>query len=253
MSMFIFTGPTLSAAEVRQHLDAHVLPPAAQGDIYRAAQRKPVAIGIIDGYFERVSAVSHKEILWAMASGVHVLGAASMGALRAVELSLFGMEGVGAVYEAYVGGALDADDEVAVAHAAAEDGYRSLSEAMVNIRATLRAAEQGGALAAATGERLLAIAKGLFYPDRCYPILLRQAAREGVSPAEIEALQSFLPEGRIEQKRRDAIDLLRVMRERFEGGAEPKRVRYHFEPTDAWEVIRERADGRAAVEKEIHR
>lgn len=242
MTISIFTGPTLSAADGRQHLDALFLPPAAQGDIYRAALEKPVAIGIIDGYFERVSSVSHKEILWAMAQGVHVLGAASMGALRAAELSLFGMEGVGAVYEAFACGELDADDEVAVAHARAEDGYRPQSEAMVNLRATLRAAEHAGVLSAATRQRLEVTAKGLFYPDRCYPILLRRAAKDGLPPEHLEELQAFLPKGRVDQKRLDALALLQAMRERFASGAKPKQVRYHFELTDAWEQIRERAD-----------
>ncbi|APR85047.1 Hypothetical protein A7982_10396 [Minicystis rosea] len=248
MTLCIFTGPTLSVAGARQLIDARILPPAAQGDIYLAAQHKPTAIGIIDGYFERVPAVSHKEILWAMSQGIHVLGAASMGALRAAELSLFGMEGVGAVYEAYQSGAIDADDEVAVAHATAADGYRCLSDALVNIRATLRAAEEAGAVSAATRERLEGIAKGLFYPDRCYPILLRHAAGAGVSPVELERLKAFLPEGRIDQKRRDALHLLRVMQQRFGSGADPKQVRFHFEPTDAWEVIRERAHARAHEE-----
>jgi hypothetical protein len=245
MTLYIFTGPTLRATEGKQQIDALFFPPAAQGDVYRAALSKPVAIGIIDGYFERVPSVSHKEILWAMAQGVHVLGAASMGALRAAELSLFGMEGVGHIYEAYARGDLKADDEVAVAHALAEDGYRPLSEALVNLRATLRAAELAGVLPAATREQLEEVAQGLFYPDRCYPLLFQRAAEEGLPPAHLEALQAFLPEGRVDQKRLDALALLQAMRERFAGGAEPKRVRYHFEPTDAWEHIRERADRRA--------
>ena len=66
MNLYIFTGPTLSTTEGKQQIDALFLPPAAQGDVYRAVQDKPVAIGIIDGYFERVPSVSHKEILWAM-------------------------------------------------------------------------------------------------------------------------------------------------------------------------------------------
>jgi len=245
MTIYIFSGPTLGAAEGGREIDAIFLPPAAQGDVYRAALDRPVAIGIIDGYFERVPSVSHKEILWAMAQGVHVLGAASMGALRAAELSSFGMEGVGAVYEAYARGEIDADDEVAVAHAAAADGYRPASEALVNIRATLRAAEQAGVIPAATRAQLVRIAKDRFYPDRCYPLLLGLAAEEGVASADLEALQAFLPHGRVDQKRHDALALLRVMRERFAGGVEPKRVRYHFEPTDAWEHIRESADRRA--------
>jgi hypothetical protein len=246
MTLCIFTGPTLPAMEGEQQIDALFLPPAAQGDIYRAALDKPVAIGLIDGYFERVPSVSHKEILWTMAHGVHVLGAASMGALRAAELSLFGMEGVGAVYEAYASGVLDADDEVAVAHALAEDGYRPLSEALVNLRATLRAAEQAGVILGATRERLEVLARGLFYPERCYPILFRRAEEEGLPIAQIAALRAFLPDGRVDQKRVDALALLQVLRERFAAGAEPKQVRYHFEPTDAWELIRERADRRTS-------
>jgi hypothetical protein len=247
MSLHVFTGPTLSAEEGRQHLDACFLPPASRGDVYRAALARPLAIGIIDGYFDRVASVSHKEILWAMAQGIHVLGAASMGALRAAELSLFGMEGVGAVHEAYARGDLTADDEVAVAHGAAEDGYRPSSEAMVNVRATLGAAEQAGVISTDTRAWLEQSAKELFYPDRCYPLLLQRAEREGLAPAELQALRAFLPAGRVDQKRLDALALLRVMRERFGDGAEPKQVRYHFERTDAWEHIRAQADRRAAM------
>ena len=61
---------------------------------------RPAVIGIIDGYFEIVPTVWHKEILWAMAQGIHVFGAASIGALRAAELDAFGMRGIGRIYEA---------------------------------------------------------------------------------------------------------------------------------------------------------
>ena len=142
-------------------------------------------------------------------------------------------------------GELEADDEVAVAHASAEQGYRAVSEAMVNIRATLKAAEAAGAI----GERARAvftrIAKELFYPDRCYPILLSKAAKEGVSPGELDGLQAFLPKGRVNQKRADAIVMLRYMRARLEASQEPKRVGYPFQHTDAWEYIRSNAERRS--------
>ena len=80
MSAVIFTGPTLSAVDARMVLEADYRPPAAEGDVYRAAQAHPHLIGIIDGYFERIPAVWHKEILWAMSHGIHVFGAGSMGA-----------------------------------------------------------------------------------------------------------------------------------------------------------------------------
>ena len=89
-------GPDASVPDARSVLDAVYLPPVRQGDVYRTVVRhRPRAVGIIDGYFQPVPSVWHKEILWAMAQGVHVFGSASMGALRAAELAPFGMRGVG--------------------------------------------------------------------------------------------------------------------------------------------------------------
>ena len=138
MSVFVFLGPSLNIDSARAVWDApHYLPPVRQGDIYHITRKKPLAIAVIDGYFQGVPAVWHKEILWAMARGIPVFGAASMGARRAAELAAFGMVGVGEVFSAYHSGELADDDEVAVVHGPSALGYRARTEAMVNIRATL--------------------------------------------------------------------------------------------------------------------
>ena len=116
MSVYVFTGPTISASEANRELDAIYLPPAAEGDVCLVTLQRPHAIGIIDGYFQSVPTVRHKEILWAMSRGIHVFGSASIGALRAAELAAFGMEGVGTIFELYRDGVLEDDDEVAIAH-----------------------------------------------------------------------------------------------------------------------------------------
>src|SRR5215510_3414244 len=162
-SVCVFTGPTISPKEASVELKAVYLPPASEGDVYRVALKKPKAIGIIDGYFQSVPTVRHKEILWAMSRGIHVFGSASMGALRAAELAAFGMEGVGTVFELYRDGVLEDDDEVAIAHGPAETGFVAASEAMVNIRQTLRRAELLGVISASLGAALEKIAKDLFY------------------------------------------------------------------------------------------
>ena len=97
----VFLGPSLPLAAARSELDAVYRGPVAQGDVYRAVTGgdAPEAIGIVDGQFDHVPAVWHKEILWAMDQGIHVYGSASMGALRAAELHAFGMEGVGTIFE----------------------------------------------------------------------------------------------------------------------------------------------------------
>jgi hypothetical protein len=241
MTVFVFTGPTLSADAARLELEATYLPPAAQGDVYRVARHRPRAIGIIDGYFEHLPAVWHKEILWAMRQGIHVFGSASMGALRAAELAAFGMVGVGWVFEQYRDGLLEDDDEVAVAHGLGETGYGPQSEALVDIRRTLAAAEAAGLVSAATRQGLEGIGKRLFYPDRSYVAILRAAAATALPTAELEALKAWLPQGRVEQKRDDALAMLRTIRGFLAGDPGPKRVLYHFEHTNVWDFARREA------------
>ena len=90
----MFVGPTLAADEVRARCPTRIVRPPAGGRRHpraRARARGSARIAIIDGYFERMAAVWHKEILLALERGIAVWGAASMGALRAAELAPFGM------------------------------------------------------------------------------------------------------------------------------------------------------------------
>jgi hypothetical protein len=250
MSLVVFTGPTLSAEEVSARIDAVCLPPVAQGDVYRVAQQKPRAIGIIDGYFQGVPSVWHKEILWAMAKGIHVFGSASMGALRAAELASFGMTGVGRIFEDYRAGRLLDDDEVAVLHAPAELAFKPLSEPMVNVRATLAQAVAGGLLGETTAAALCRIAKARYYADRTWDDLLTLATAEELPAAELQALAAWLPEGRRDQKREDALAMIEALRGFLDAPPEPKQVDYDFEWTDVWQTLSHRWLSEAASDGE---
>ncbi len=132
-SVVVFLGPTMPVDEARQLLDATYLPPVQQGDVLAVLNRREVkAIAVVDGYFGWVPAVWHKEILWALSRGIAVFGAASMGALRAAELSSHGMVGIGSVFRKFASGELRDDDEVAVVHSTVDDAFTPLSDAMVN-------------------------------------------------------------------------------------------------------------------------
>nr|UXE46071.1 hypothetical protein Hi04_10k_c5591_00011 [uncultured bacterium] len=120
--MVVFLGPSLDLDAARKELAADYRPPAAQGDVLLALRSGARRIGIIDGRFNDVPSVWHKEILLALEEGALVFGAASMGALRAAELHRFGMIGVGRVFEWYRDGVLCDDDEVAVIHGRLEHG-----------------------------------------------------------------------------------------------------------------------------------
>ena len=246
MTAIVFAGPTISRDEVRGLSEAVCLPPVGQGDVYRAAQSRPRAIGIIDGYFEGVPSVWHKEILWAMSRGIHVFGSASMGALRAAELHDFGMVGVGQIFQDYRDGALDDDDEVAVLHGPPETGYVALSESMVNIRATLDRAEGEEIIAAETHRELEAIAKSLFYQERTWDALLDQPEVETLAQGERVALRAWLPEGRVDVKSADARAMVAAMQEFLSTAPEAKSVAYTFEWTEMWDNVTAVLPGGAA-------
>jgi hypothetical protein len=241
MSVYVFVGPTLPAEHARSELDAIYLPPASQGDVYRVSSRNPQAIGIIDGYFECVPAVWHKEILWAMSQGIRVYGCSSMGALRAAELAAFGMEGIGKIFEAYRAGILEDDDEVAVIHTSGASGYQPLSVPMVNIRTTFEAAENAGIIGRVARRKLERIAKELFYQERTYASILLRAAEKGLFECELDTLRAWLPSGQVDQKRADALAMLRAIRCWLEAGLPAKQVEYSFEYTANWEIARSRA------------
>ena len=236
MTIYVFTGPSLPPNNAREELDAIYLPPVSQGDVYRVALKRPLAIGIIDGYFENVPSVWHKEILWAMSRGIHVYGSASMGALRAAELTQFGMIGVGAIFEAFRNCLLEDDDEVAVTHGPMELGYPVLSEAMVNIRRTLADAHSSNVISHATHVVVEAVAKKLFYRDRNYPLVIRNAEKQHVCGAELDGLVEWLPRGKVDQKREDALLMLRAMRVPLAEVAEIKCVQYSFQQTSQWNI-----------------
>ena len=124
-----------------------------------------------------------------MSRGIHVFGSASMGALRAAELEAFGMEGIGIIFGWYCDGVLENDDEVAVVHGPSATGYQLGSDAMVNIRQTLRKAEILEVISTESRISLEKIGKELFYPDRNYSVLLRSAADGGLPEAELMRLR----------------------------------------------------------------
>ena len=250
----VFTGPTLPAAEAQAALSCLALPPARQGDVWRAVHaHRPAAIGLIDGVFLHEPAVWHREILWALSQGVHVFGAASMGALRAAELAAFGMRGVGRIFEAYRDGAwpgfaepFEDDDEVAVIHAPAEMGTRALSDAMVDLRDTLLEAEAAGVIDRRARDTLAATLKRLPFPERSFAALA-EAARS-TSGVDAGKLLAWLPGGRVARKRLDALELLRAMAAFMAGDPPPFQPDFRFANAQVWDDFATAAEAAASDE-----
>jgi len=233
----VFLGPSLPVTEAAGLLPAATfLAPARMGSVYRAVDDGARTVGIVDGFYERVPAVWHKEILWALAEGVRVYGAASMGALRAAELDTYGMTGVGEIYRQYRRGDLVDDDEVALLHGTAESGYRPASVPLVNIRATLRRAVEAGVLDAEAAQLLIERVRTKHYPDRTYESLIDEGAGLGLLTAD-DPLRSWLTAHAVDQKRQDARELLEVMRADLRRASRTPAPRPLFERTWIWDAL----------------
>jgi hypothetical protein len=203
----LFAGPTIRGLAIPRHTSLEVRPPARQGDIFLAVERQANVIGLIDGVYEQVPAIWHKEILYALSKGVQVFGAASMGALRAAECAAFGMVGIGEIFEAYADGRLEDDADVAQLHGPLDVDYVPLSEPMVNLIATFDRLSVAAAITPAEHAALLESASAIFFKERTMKALVERA---GLSARSSEIL-SLLRSAYVNQKRMDAELLMGIM------------------------------------------
>jgi hypothetical protein len=244
----LFAGPSLSGTGWssgrpggRMALDCRG--PAGQGDIARATLEGATAIGLIDGRYEDVAAVWHKEILFALQQGVEVFGAASMGALRAAECADFGMIGIGTVFERYRSGELADDAAVAQLHAPAELDHAPLTEALVNVEATIAHFLKLRAISEAEAERLDRSARALFFKERTYRSILAHAGLHAGPRAE--ELRQLIKTSRVDVKRQDALALLDHMQNlEAKRGVPPD---WRVEPTATWLLTLQRAEALVAA------
>jgi hypothetical protein len=206
----VFLGPSLPEAKAREILDAHYLPPAKRGDIFKATIDGAKVICLIDGVFFQECSVAHKEVLNALNCGVKGVGGSSMGALRASELDVYGMEGVGEVYEAYKRKELVSDDEVALIFD--PFSFEPLSEPLVNIRHNLKMAMKKGVIDEESHRVLLKIAISLYFPDRTYDKVI-DACKNLVNEETLKRFKSFIDIERSDIKKEDAIRAIRRARE----------------------------------------
>jgi hypothetical protein len=233
----IFLGPSLPIAEARKILDAIYLPPARQADLLSTAiNYRPDVIGLIDGVFMQSLSVWHKEILYALDQGIQVYGASSMGALRAAETAAFGMIGVGEIYRMYAEGELIDDDEVALAHAAEEEGYLKCSEPMVNVRATFHAAMKAGVLSSEACEQLTIIAKSIYFVERTFSAIFSNAVAGGMHENDLKRLAPFVSDNYIDVKAQDAIRLLEIIRDLPDQVSKPVRT-FSFARTSHFDTL----------------
>jgi TfuA protein len=206
----IFLGPSLERETAETVLDAIFQHPISRGDLSRVVDDGASTVGIIDGVFDQSLAVSIFEIRSALKRGVNIWGAASMGALRAVECRSLGMKGVGWIYEQFDLGRLTADDEVALLFEPLTG--RPISIPLVNLRWAVTVCIERRLLTPTEVYQLIALAEEVPFRFRTEQELSR-AADCGACGESMRKLLRFIRENReiSDRKRMDALLLLQQL------------------------------------------
>lgn len=210
----VYLGPTLSREKAIKILDADYRDPAKKGDFLMLSQDSDEKkyVGFIDGVFLHDYPPSPIEVYHlATRKNIELIGASSLGALRAVELEKFGMKGIGKIFQLYKNGIINADDEVAVTFVRENNILQS--EAMIDIRFNLFLAYKKGIITNQTKKRIAKIAKNIYFPFRNYEDIIKLTQQQLPSIYdELEGFRSYILKNRDSLKARDAIKLLKYLK-----------------------------------------
>ena len=168
----VFVGPGLTEEDVSETdtdlIDFH--PPIRRGDLRHAMDAGYRTIAIIDGEFYQNLAVSPKEILVGLRDGRRIIGGSSMGALRAAEMDVYGMEGVGQIYAWYRSGLVNRDDDVALMFGSFDVGsYRAVTVPMVNVLWAMSEFKRLNLMPSGSRRRVTAAARRIHWTNRNWP------------------------------------------------------------------------------------
>jgi len=184
----VYVGPTIAREVVAAALPgADIRPPIQRGDLHRDRHLRYSLFVIIDGVFFQEDALPPREVIDVIQDGAIVIGAASLGALRAAELGPIGMRGAGTIYRLYRRGLLVDEDEVAVLFDP-QRPHPPLSTALVDIRWAIRQALRHGTISNFAAQTLLEQAKLMPFPERSWKRLGCSAAVPGLKERDARHL-----------------------------------------------------------------
>jgi hypothetical protein len=210
----IFLGPSLSHEKARKIFQADFRGPAKKGDLLRVSGDidDNTIVCLVDALFLQDYPPSPIEVYQLMLNkNIKLYGAASLGALRAVELEKFGMIGMGKIFELYKKGKLTADDEIAVTFVEGE--HQLQSEAMIDIRFNLFLAHRMGIINEITKKTIAKVAKNIYFPYRNYTDILDQTQKQYPAISkDLKSFRTYIIKNRQSLKERDTIKLINYVK-----------------------------------------
>lgn len=208
-SVVVFAGPSLSPATKTLSARCELRPPIRRGGLQALIdERVPATAVLLDGLFGSSLAVTPTECRNALERGWTLVGASSMGALRASELWSLGMIGIGRIYEQLRLGHIDADAEVAVAYH--PDSHEELTVSLVHVRELLDHAFPSSEQQPLR-ELALTLARRIYWAERSWPAVLSSWKRASLPLALLTLASDETRRLQLHPKRRDAELALRAV------------------------------------------
>jgi TfuA protein len=162
MKTVIFCGPSLTRSRLKQLTPSDVADPIRRGDLDTCGEYDVFLI--LDGEFAQSLSVSPKEILRIIGQGKVVIGASSMGALRASELNQQGMIGIGWIYDRFARAMVRRDDEVALTYSPTD--FTPHTVPLVNVEYWMERGTAEGYVSARERAQIVQAARRIFFAER---------------------------------------------------------------------------------------
>jgi hypothetical protein len=188
-----------------------IRPPVKRGDLQTVLEQdeNPKTILILDGLYGGNLAVTPTECRRLLFGGWTLIGASSMGALRASDLWSVGMIGIGEVYNMFRLGYLRSDADVAVTYSAVD--YTECTASIVHVRAILSAMEKQQLISATVSRKMLLQSRKIYWLERYWDILSEQWLNYGISKEIITQFGKFSLDKRNHPKARDGLQAIEMI------------------------------------------
>lgn len=202
----VFGGPSLRLAQQKYLHEFDYRKPVQRGDLHRLLQKADGRVGcvlITDGVFGESMAVAPAECMDLLRAGWQLIGASSMGALRAADCSKVGMVGIGEIFFGYQMAYFHSDADVAVMYNTAD--YTELSVSFAHADFIARRLAQQFPLAGLKRRLLLRDLRAIPWFERSAHVVANQFASHFAIPELYQHSLTMLRDPAFNPKVADAL------------------------------------------------
>lgn len=210
--IYVFGGESLWDAPQELKNNLICRPPINRGVLEKIKfnAKNPPLVLILDGVYGSSLSITATECRQFLERGGRLVGASSIGALRASELWSVGMIGVGQVYNMLRIGYIRSDADIAVAYD--ERTFREITISIIHVRSILSILEEREDISSILSRHLLKKAHSLIWFERYWDSLIEEWKKHfNLTEEVVELLIKLHNNPLYHPKKRDALEALHLI------------------------------------------